>query len=97
MSEKNTKAKKTKVIIDVDKVIKAWNTANPDKKELDRAGLSALMEQKGMKTHTQTFSDWKRGKAHQMIAKIEFLKDLAGFGDYGDFISSVDDNAENAE
>lgn len=47
----------SKVFIDVDKVIDAYNEKNPDKKQLDREELAKLLG-----VGKQVFSDWRSSK-----------------------------------
>ena len=65
-------AKETKVIIDVDVIINAYNKKHPNKRKLDRERLAEMMG-----VNKQLFSDWKSEKkkspkwAKQLLILLE--------------------------
>ena len=62
---------KKKYIIDVDQVIEAYNTENPELKPLSRKILSELLN-----VNVQVFTDWKGGKTPKWVIIIFKLMDL---------------------
>lgn len=68
---KQSETENGKMIIDVDYIIKKYNEANPEKRQMTRGELAKELE-----VHPQLFVDWKAGRTPNIIPRLIKLMEI---------------------